>query len=266
MIIYIIIIIFVYILYLQFTIKNIIDDDSTDFMKELNINGYKLVKNKLNSNHINDIKNLNNLDDIKNYLIKNCNILDDFTKNYILYDYIFVLNKSKIHTCHRDNNSKFFNKNQKHDSYTAIIFIEDMDKCINVIPGSHHNKYHSIINPFDINKTVYCNKGDILFFNASLIHAGTILKKENNMRIQLKIVHKDDINVLKHFDKYRKIINKNNNYPLPIQQLHQYISCKLPLISDMTQDTMIDIVKTDENNNFLKKLYSYLIYSDPNFY
>jgi hypothetical protein len=33
---------------------------------------------------------------------------------------------------------RFFNKDQHHDSYTIIFYIEDMKECISVIIGSHN--------------------------------------------------------------------------------------------------------------------------------
>jgi hypothetical protein len=39
-------------------------------------------------------------------------------RDYTFHDYIFVIEKSSIHTCHRDANGSLFNKGQKYPSYT----------------------------------------------------------------------------------------------------------------------------------------------------
>jgi hypothetical protein len=41
--------------------------------------------------------------------------------DYLFHDYIFVIEKSSIHTCHHDSNCELFNK-INHPSYTFIIY------------------------------------------------------------------------------------------------------------------------------------------------
>ena len=70
-----------------------------------------------------EIKNLKkyckegNYSIVQEYLLKNNNLNDLIqyatNKDYKFQDYIWIIQKSAVHTCHRDNNGDFFNKNQK---------------------------------------------------------------------------------------------------------------------------------------------------------
>ena len=46
---------------------------------------------------------------------------------------------------------------------------------------------------------ILCKSGDVIIFDANLIHVGTINTKDNNLRIQLKVTHKDDIPYLSYY-------------------------------------------------------------------
>ena len=155
---------------------------------DLTTDGLCIIKNLLSNNEINKLKNEctnDNYSSVKEYIINNENInsiIKRYTNNnYQFQDYIFIIKKSAIHTCHRDNNGDFFNEGQKYPSYTIIIFLEHMEKCLGVIPKSHVN-----INSFNINitdqvKNILCNPGDAIIFNANLIHVGALNKNENNL-------------------------------------------------------------------------------------
>lgn len=131
--------------------------DLTFFKNECNNDNYKIVKENIMAN--------NKLQSIIKKKIGN---------DYDFQDYIFIIKKSAIHTCHRDGNGDFFNDKQKYPSYTMLLFLEDMEKCLGVIPQSHKD-----VNSFNFNFTervtnVVCNKGDIILFNANLIHVGAL--------------------------------------------------------------------------------------------
>ena len=89
---------------------------------------------------------------VKSYLHKHDKIqkiINDYTDEFYQFqDYIWIIKKSSVHTCHRDNNGDFFNKGQKYPSYTMLIYLEDMDNSLDVIDKSHkaENK-----NAFDFN-------------------------------------------------------------------------------------------------------------------
>ena len=231
-------------------IKNILSDQElTELLKISNKKDYKTVKTKITNNS-----------KIKNALIQKTG------KDYMFHDYIFIIQKSAIHTCHRDANGTMFN-DIKNPSYTMILYLEDMDRCLGVIPKSHIN------NDYDINitnqvKDVLCQKGDILLFDANLIHSGIISETPDNLRIQMKISHKDDIPVLKYYTNYNKILNESNTMSKPLQHIQQNLSCMFPIVSNYTQT---DVKKTTEYKTtddipLHQRIFSYLFYGSSSYY
>lgn len=207
--------------------------------------------------------------EIKKYIHNNKNILKKITdtlgSDYIFQDYIFTLKKSLIYMCHRDNNGTFYNNNQKYPSYTIIFYLENMDKCLDVIPNTHKYKNQNAFNLTDYSKSIICNKGDAILFNANLIHTGSLNKKEDNLRIQMKLTHKNDINTLNYYQNYNKILNKDNTTNKTLKHIHKHISCQFPIISDLFQTETATTINTS-NISFMHKIFSYLFYSDSNFY
>jgi len=243
---------------------------------DLHIDGCCKFQNVLSNDEINILKKEcenNNYEYVKKYLINHTkinNILTDkLGSDYQFQDYIFIIRQSSIHTCHRDNNGNFFNEGQKHPSYTMIIYIEDMEKCLGVIPNSHMDK-----NSFNVNFTnkvenMICNKGDIILFNANLIHVGTINDNKNNLRIQMKVSHKEDIPVLSYFQNYNKILNQPNNVPTGIIKFQKNLSCMFPYLSNLTQKEIIKSSGGSDNGakiSIFQKIFSYLFYGNSNFY
>jgi hypothetical protein len=175
-----------------------------------------------------------------------------------------------VHTCHRDNNGDFFNQGQKYPSYTMLTYLEDMDECLGVIPGSHKVKNSFGINLTDKIRNLKCNKGDIIIFNANLIHVGILNPdKEDNLRIQMKISHKEDIDVLKYYENYNKVLNKSNNVPHLAKHIQKNFSCMFPILSDLTQKDNINSARGSDNGaeiSLAQKIFSYFFYSDSKFY
>jgi len=234
--------------------------------------GFYVFKDLLNLNEINYLSNLcytNKHYEVKHYLHKHLKI-NNYIKNYInneyiFQDYIFIIKKSLIHTCHRDSNGDFFNENQKYPSYTLIIFLEDMEKCLGVIPKSHHD-----INSFNYNhndevKNIICKKGDCILFNANLIHVGALNEKEDNLRIQMKITHKEDIKHLSFYNNYNKVQDQNNNLPFFLKKAQRKLSCMFPIISNYTKTEIKETVNGKEIS-LIQKIYSFLFYGNSNFY
>jgi hypothetical protein len=116
---------------------------------------------------------------------------------YQLQDYVWIIQKSAVSTCHRDNNGDFFNQGQQHPSYTILVYVKDLvgQKCLSVYPESHTSWFSHFFNFVEPLTDISCGKGDIIIFNANLIHVGTILPDPDNLRIQLKATHRDDIPV-----------------------------------------------------------------------
>ena len=174
-----------------------------------------------------------------------------------------------MHTCHRDNNGQFFNEGQKHPSYTIIVYLEDMEKCLGVIPESHHSEYSNIVNFNNSVEHLLCKKGDMILFNANLIHVGALNSKNDNIRIQMKLTHKEDIPILSYFENFNKILNKENNIPQPILLFQKNISCMFPYISNLTQKEIIKTSGGSDNGSkigWMQKLFSYVFYGNSDFY
>jgi hypothetical protein len=234
-------------------LKNIFTANEMEYFKnECNRDNYKIVKERIISNPK------------MQSIIKN-----KIGNDYDFQDYIFIIKKSAIHTCHRDGNGDFFNEKQKYPSYTMLLFLEDMDKCLGVIPQSHKD-----VNSFNFNFTervsnVVCNKGDIILFNANLIHVGALNSRDDNLRIQMKITHKHDIPVMDYYNNYNKILNEDNNMPFYVRKLQQKLSCMFPVLSNYTQkevQTSSEKSKTAKDISIAQKIYSYVMYGNSNFY
>ena len=249
---------------------------------KLNRDGFCIIKNVFDKQQIEKIKNQcinNDYYNVKQYLLNDENLHNKVmsrienskgnNNNYLFQDYIWIIKKSSVHTCHRDNNGDFFNEGQKYPSYTMLIFLEDMDKCLGVIPSSHKN-----INSYNINldnsvMNLLCNKGDVILFNANLIHVGALNKNPNNLRIQMKITHKDDLQVLSYYENYNKVLDKNNNLPFYLKKIQKNISCMFPGISNLTQSENIKTSRGSVNGaniGLSQKIFSYLFYGNSNFY
>ena len=208
---------------------------------------------------------------LKKYLLNNFKLKKEINRNltcdYQLHDYIFIIKKSNIHTCHRDNNGSFYNKLQKYPSYTMIIYLENMESCLSIIPTSHispQNRWwwNMTKNPLE---NVLCNEGDVIIFDANTIHAGSLpmssSSRLNNIRIQLKLSHRDDLNTLFFYQKYNKMLNQENNMYLQLNKFQQNISCMFPIVSDLTQPE--HKTKANGTNN---KMLSFMLSGNNEFY
>jgi len=232
----------------------------------LNDNGFTVIENILDENDINVINNYwnnKNYIELKHFINNHYNVKINILKkfpNYILQNYIFLIEKSKIHVCHRDGNAKIYNITQKYPSYTVIFYIDNMDYNLDVIPNSHKNNTTDIYIT-DTTKSIKCNKGDAILFDAGLVHCGSFNKKPNNKRIQMKLTHKDDIKDLDFYENYNKILDKENTNPEYITKIQKYLSCQFPFIGDLTSTE----IKSD-NVSGIKKIYSKIFYNNENYY
>jgi hypothetical protein len=196
-------------------------------------------------------------------------VADSISIEYILQDYIWIIEKSSVHTCHRDNNGTFFNAGQKHQSYTMLVYLESMDKCLGVIPSSHTSQYKNALNITDNVTDIVCSAGDVIVFNANLIHVGTLVDKDDNLRIQMKISHPDDIEVLGYYQNFNKVLNKENSNPRLLRQMQRSTTCTFPFISDLTQSENIKTARGTSDGaqiSDMQKWFSYLFYGRTDFY
>ena len=269
------IIIFILLLILKlFFLSDIIEENSEKYT--LQNNGIQLFKNVLNNREIVDLIdkcNKENYIDAKMLLLKHPKLLNLIervtTKDYVFQDYVWIIKKSVVHTCHRDNNGDFFNEKQQHPSYTMLIYLEDMEKCLGIIPNSHKDLNSYNVNLFENVVNIPCKKGDVILFNANLIHVGCINKKDDNLRIQLKVSHKDDIDTLQYYQKFNKILNKDNNLPVFLRKGQRQLSCMFPFMSNLTQNENIRTARGSSdgiNIGIFQTIFSYLFYGNPDFY
>lgn len=246
---------------------------STDY--DLNRDGFFIYKDVLNNDEIEIIKShcvSGNYIKTKDYLLNHSSlkkIVYSISPDYIFQDYIWIIQKSSVHTCHRDNNGDFFNEGQQYPSYTMLIYLEDMEKCLGVIPTSHKDK-NSYFTDFEGNLVnLLCRKGDVILFNANLIHVGTINENDDNLRIQLKITHKDDIDKISYYQNFNKILNKDNTVPKYLRKAQRNLSCMFPGLSNLTQSENIRSSRGTDNGVTVgigQQLFSYLFYGDVDFY
>jgi len=232
------------------TIKNVFTADEIEYLKSLCEKGaYKEFKDYVSNSY------------------KFRGIIDEYIvdEGYEFQDYILIIKKSSIHTCHRDNNGDFFSKNQKHPSYTIIIYLEDMGKCLGVIPESHSSKYFHGMNIFNNTRELACTRGDVILFNSNLVHVGSIGERDDNLRVQMKISHRDDKETLSFYEDYNKILKEENTVPKSIRQFQKNFTCTFPVFSDMYTDTNTTNVRTTHTSPWVK-LYSYLFYGKADYY
>lgn len=190
-------------------------------------------------------------------------------EEYQFQDYIWIIQKSSVHTCHRDNNGDFFNKGQKYPSYTLLLYLEDMEKCLGVIPTSHKDVNSFNVNPTNKVETLLCKKGDAILFNANLIHVGTIQSKDDHLRIQMKVTHREDIPTLSYYQDFNKILKKDNTIPKELLQFQKNVSCMFPYVSNLTQSDNIQSARGTDNGEKVglpQKVFSYWFYGNSDFY
>lgn len=178
-------------------------------------------------------------------------------EDYVFMDYIFTIEKSSISTCHRDENGSVFTPKNKHPSYTIIFYLEPMEACLDVIPGSHKERNAIYLsNPLE---SIPCKPGQAILFNADLIHSGSINTKNDNKRVQMKIMHKDDLDNLKEFHKYYKVGDATKETSMKNTLFYRRLSCMFTGIADFTRNG-------NAVHPVLNKLYKKLVYGDEDNY
>lgn len=233
---------------------NYILDNTKDILdnakKALDNDGIIIISQFLNSDELLYIKNLVDTDksiEIKKYITKK-NIKKYTNQDYEFQDYIFIIKQSQLNSCHRDYNSIFFNKNQKYPSYTLLFFLNDIDKCLDIIPKSHKTNKFFNINLTDFTESIKCNIGDAILFNSSLVHSGSINKNYKNHRIQMKISHKDDrYESLHFFENINKKLDRPEKKSYWYIKLEKHLSCLFPIFGKYIKET--------NNNIFSKYIY-----------
>jgi hypothetical protein len=265
--------IFFFIVYIFFH-EDRVSENST--LYDLEKDGLCLIPNVLQKFEINEIQQLcihEKYKPMKQYLLNHPTLknkcLEKTGKDYVFQDYIWIIKKSTIHTCHRDNNGDFFNIGQKHPSYTVLVYLESMEKCLGVIPKSHYKKYSYSVNIGDPVIHLSCNPGDVIIFNANLIHVGAMNQTNNHLRCQLKLSHKEDLETLHYYQNFNKVLDQDNSLPKIIRHVQKRVSCTFPILSDLTQRENVRGVRGSRDGNeigIFQKAFSYLFYGNKDYY
>ena len=222
-------------------------------------NGFQVLK-CFKEHEIQYLKdNWGDKDAVKGFIQNNQTVLkqvqDILGPSYMFQDYIFFIEKSRIHTCHRDVNAKQFNEKQKYPSYTIIFYLEQMDRCLDVIDKSHSTEDGIFFT--DETESVKCVPGDAILFDAGLIHAGGKNDKPDNKRIQMKLTHADDIEALEFFQEYNKSLSQDNNNPEIVNDVQKHLSCQFPIVSDVFKSSASKPVE---------QFFTSMFYGNSNFY
>jgi hypothetical protein len=268
------ILLLLFFIYYFFLYPDIIEENTLQY--NLFLDGVQLYPNVFLNKEIDRLKEIckeEKYKEAKQALLTDKKLNDlihsELNKEYMFQDYIWIIKKSVVHTCHRDNNGDFFNENQMYPSYTMLIYLEDMEKCLGVIPKSHKDKTSYAFNITDEVINLPCKPGDVILFNANLIHVGCINKKDDNLRIQLKVTHKDDIPHIQYYQNFNKILNKDNHLPSFMRRAQRKLTCTIPALSDSTQGENIRTARGSSNGIDIgigQQLFSYLFYGDGLFY
>ena len=184
-------------------------------------------------------------------------------KDYILIDYCYLIENSAIHTYHRDYTSSMNYNNLNHPSYTMILYLDNSDTGLNLIPGSHNDNISIYL--VDKSEKLNFDAGTAILFNADVLHAGTA--SDGNVSrhcIQFKIIHKDDLNKMPWLDNFHVLINRPNNKSLIMKTIESNLTKHLPIFMDNTQDLIKSAFSEDRTP--IQKFISSLIFSNEDFY
>lgn len=257
--------------------EDFVIDEENGHSEHLKKFGFCIYNGALSPSEADKLKNecvAGNYKEVKNALLSHQGLNEiienaTYSTDYQFQDYIWIIQKSAVHTCHRDNNGDFFNKGQRHPSYTMLVYLEDMERCLSIIPTSHINKNSYFFNFNGSLKNILCKKGDVIVFNANLIHVGTLNEKEDNIRVQLKITHKDDISKIGYYEDFNKVLNQDNTNPLYLRKFQRNLSCTFPGLSNLTQSENIRTARGSDNGTdvgYIQQIFSYLFYGNKDFY
>ena len=244
--------------------------DGSRLSSGLYTTGYVIIENLINEKDVKNILDLwenKNYHDIKGYFLKNNsinkkikNILSD---NYELIDYVYIIENSAIHTYHRDYTSSRVYNNLKYPSYTMILYLDDTNSGLNVIPGSHDDNGSIYLKDKSVRLNV--NKGSAILFDADMLHAGSAIDVDTKRHcIQFKIIHKEDIEKVPHLLNYYVLINRPNNKTHFLKNIETGITKHVPIF----MDTFNDSIKSSfvEEKTSLQKWISSLVFSNKDFY
>ena len=176
---------------------------------------------------------------------------------YEVVDYIYILNGSSVNSYHRDyTSSKMFN-NLKYPAYSAIIYITD--SSLDVIPSSNEND-KSIYFCYKSFKTLDFDRGDCIIFDSDVFHKGN---DEGKIAIQMKLIHRKDIDRLPNLQNFLKV---NNNDCKPSLFSRYFNECVkyVPFLIDLNYKIINDCF--NHRQNILHKIVSFMLFGNSKYF
>lgn len=210
-------------------------------MEQLNELGYVIFRNVINKNSIDygreQINSKVNYFKMKPFIdtemIGKINILMNMDLDYIKYRVSNSNNSSDAGAFHRDIHT--YDKTQP--IYTCLTYLDE--SVLEIIPKSHNNlciPYLKFIKFYNSKLQLKMNPGDLLLFNASLLHRGIFYKSKGNNR---RIIQLFDCVSVRDMKKYEESI------------LH--IPCRNEC-SSIISNFLIKINKTNFSANLANKI------------
>lgn len=226
-------------------VDNVLLDDDIRYINKCwdNLEYKRIVKFLLRYNRINDM------------------IKTQLGEDYVLINYSYLIQNSSIHTYHRDYTSSKNYNNLEYPSYTMILYLDDSNVGLNLIPGSHIDK--SLIYMQNSSVKPNIRSGTIIVFDADILHAGTKTNADRRC-IQFKIIHKQDIDKLVNLNNYHVLIDKPNNKADTLAFFETFVTRHFPFIMDMNNQN----IKTSflDSRTPFQKFVSGIVFSDQEFY
>ena len=141
------------------------------------------------------------------------NVLRHLPKGYQFINYKYTIHGCTLSTFHRDVTSSQYIYKTKYPTYTFITY-KHKGSGLSVCPGSHKTTPLLFTHPINVNSKN-------ILFNCDLVHAGSLnLNNLPRTAIQYKIVHKEDLKIMKHLNGINKEkkgdCNKRNNILIDI--------------------------------------------------
>ena len=152
-------------------------------------------------------------------------VKNNLSKDYVIIDYIYIIQGCTISTFHRDVTSSSFIFKTKYPVYTIISYYND-GPLLTLCPESHTTTPFLFQPPV----IIYGSPKTTILFNCDIVHAGAINNFGNNrLAIQRKVCHKDDLMTLKHLIGIKKTSigkcnNNSNNYIYALRKFSLFFS------------------------------------------
>lgn len=241
--------------------------------KKLFHEGFFIIKNYLRNKDIERVNKFIEDKDytiLKSFLLENEHFLNKIKLtlynqfkneqafNYLVLDYMYILNGSSINSWHRDyTSSKLFN-NLEHPAYSMILYLSK--SSLEVIPSSNENDKH-IYFCYKSFKKINFETGDAIIFDSDLFHKGS---NNGKLAIQLKIIHKKDLHLLPNLNNYFKINNELYSPSIFNYYINEFIKY-IPFLIDRNH-YLIKKCFTKDNKNVFQQIITQFLFNNYKYF